>query len=561
MKDKILKIDDLDIFVFDNVNYRMTANGKFLKSCMHENGTICSKYVCPTGGQKFCLKHMLENDPGVTHLVINEIDIYVIDDINYKLTSQGQRQKTCMYGNGTVCSSTVCRDDGDDATLCGRHKTALTKHVPEKKEIKIGDIDILVIDGRNYRIGTQDFPKPSCMYGDGTKCSTYATKETDYKFCLKHILGDDYKEQVIKNIVINGFDIKVMDGKNYRQDSNSLWKMSCMYKNGTVCSTFVKSIEVGGGQYCLSHHNNTDPNSKERKEKREETQMGTTKTGDDNEKFVLKLLKQIKKEHDDIDVVKRVGQDGGNADLLIKFTYEKFYRAIQVKTMAKIIGPKDYYAFNAEYKGNMLMIGINKEQTRFVVMPRDQILTKNASFGFGRANTKNKEYMFTDLTEFKAKLYTLSKNALVLDEKGNMGITQLKEFKSLKRLKKISKQFNLKFKLHESRASPIDCWINKKRIQCKYSNRIGSENTYKVGILKHDRKTLIPYEDGDFDFLICELGQYKKHFYIIPIQILVEKGYIRTKKQSGKCELLLHVHNSTKPHWTKDYIDRFDLLC
>lgn len=53
------------------------------------------------------------------------------------------------------------------------------------------------------------------------------------------------------------------------------------------------------------------------------------------------------------------------------------------------------------------------------------------------------------------------------------------------------------------------------------------------------------------------------HFYIIPFSVLIDKGYIRSmgdKPQKGKISLCLYPLENTRTHWTKEYIDRFDLL-
>lgn len=68
-----------------------------------------------------------------------------------------------------------------------------------------------------------------------------------------------------------------------------------------------------------------------------------------------------------------------------------------------------------------------------------------------------------------------------------------------------------------------------------------------------------PYTDRDgINFMIIEITEYKNIFFIIPIKELITRGY-RTADQHGKLVVQIGFPSNNK-HWTREYIDRFDLL-
>jgi hypothetical protein len=82
---------------------------------------------------------------------------------------------------------------------------------------------------------------------------------------------------------------------------------------------------------------------------------------------------------------------------------------------------------------------------------------------------------------------------------------------------------------------------------------------YLLRIKKNKILCNIDIEDG-FKFLIFEIGKDDPDvFYIIPIEILIKKGYIKTNDQDGNYSIKIH-HNIDKKHWTQIYKNRFDLL-
>jgi len=129
------------------------------------------------------------------------------------------------------------------------------------------------------------------------------------------------------------------------------------------------------------------------------------------------------------------------------------------------------------------------------------------------------------------------------------------------RLKKICSKHNYEFEHFHTHASPIDCIINKNNIQCKTSSKKG-KTSFSFSIQKHKGRTEYqPYSDKDgIDFFIFEQIGDENNFYVIPINVLIERNYINTDIYEGRRHISIPKPNSPKQHWTKKYLNRFDLL-
>jgi hypothetical protein len=132
----------------------------------------------------------------------------------------------------------------------------------------------------------------------------------------------------------------------------------------------------------------------------------------------------------------------------------------------------------------------------------------------------------------------------------------------MNRLKIKCNNEKFKFKINDTHDSKIDCFINNHKIQCKTTSVKSTNKTYKCTILKSGGSgTLIPYSYKDnIDFFVIEIVGYNNFFFIIPINDLIHNGYISTESNKGKrCISIINPTLKSK-HWTKQYINRFDLL-
>lgn len=374
----------------------------------------------------------------------------------------------------------------------------------------------------------------------------------------------------VEYIDIDGVEIMVRDGENWRWTNEGRYRRSCMFSNGTECTRIVHALNKNGGQFCNMHRFDTDPNSEERKKEELEKKMlriekikknakKIIQTGNDTEQFVVDILKKLMKQYDDIEKVKRIGFSGSKYDIKIKFKGEDFYRAIQVKTLTKHHG-NAYFFHIGSYEDDAIIVAVNKKKNKFMIVPFEKIKHNKGvlEISFKNQKCKFKEYKFTNIKKFEKRLYQASKQSVIYDKKKHMTKDQLNEYRSLKRLKKRAKELNLKFKLNEMNANIVDCFINKNKIQCKYTTYMQAY-TYRCNIRKTVNKT--PYEDtDDIDFFIFELHGEKNHFYIFPKQVLIDKGVIKTETQKGKVMIIIYPQNHPGDHWTQDYLNRFDLL-
>ena len=95
-----------------------------------------------------------------------------------------------------------------------------------------------------------------------------------------------------------------------------------------------------------------------------------------------------------------------------------------------------------------------------------------------------------------------------------------------------------------------------------HTRRLG---TYVSNLQKRNLKVKAqPFHEGAFDTLWV-FNPDMVHFWLIPAQVLVKKGFLATAQQQGKCGLLLYDQNYVKPQqgkkvllgpdlWTQQYL-------
>jgi hypothetical protein len=154
------------------------------------------------------------------------------------------------------------------------------------------------------------------------------------------------------------------------------------------------------------------------------------------------------------------------------------------------------------------------------------------------------------------------KSTAVYDELDWLSESQKKEYLSLKRLSLKCEEFKLKFIGRTNNASEIDCFINNKRIQCKFSSK-KVHNQFEFHVYRHtDKKNVRPYSDKDqLDFFIFETFENNEGtFYVIPMATMIHWGYIRTDEQDGN--VLIYISNMGVSRMNKahKFINKFDLL-
>jgi hypothetical protein len=418
-------------------------------------------------------------------------------------------------------------------------------------------------------------------------CSNFITfKNNNKRYCQTHyvelanteeerqkIINEIYKKEEEKNkeklkssmILINNIEIYVIHDKKRRKNNYGILKPACEFKD---CCNFA--ISQNSYKYCHLHTNGLDPNSSEKQAivqaKRAEMKIrykDNTKIGDDTEKWLYYMMHIFSQIHS----IKRIGQNCSKLDIIYKFGNEAKYRGIQVKTLIKCERDGSYRFSNLEnYDQDTLIIGINKERTRYVLLFFKDVLENKPRFGFKAKDSKYSQYMYIESLKFLTDLEKLLSKSTIYDENASLSETCKKELQSMKRLEKKCQESNLTFKLNETHASPIDCYINYYNIQCKATTVKVSNCSYKIFLQKNGGKINgkqqnKAYSDKDkIDFFVLEILDYPNQFYIIPIKELVQRGYIKTDQQEGKLKFNLSIPDIDKEHWTKKYLNNFGPL-
>lgn len=298
-------------------------------------------------------------------------------------------------------------------------------------------------------------------------------------------------------------------------------------------------------------------NENKRKRQRELGYLSISK-GDETEKFVAEVMKKFKYMED----VQVIGNTGSFFDILYKYENDE-YRCLQVKTLVKDLSNNDTWrvTFDSNYMNDTLIVLVNEDRDRFGLISFGSVTTKSLSLGFRRMKKGKYRYnKYNNIISFSESLYRRSKISSIFDIEKSFSSSIRKEFDSLQRLSEKCREYGFSFSKSESNGSVVDCVINNKNIQCKYSSLIKG-NYCRFNLCKSNgRFDTQPYDENDLiDYFIFEVGEYKGSFYIIPKNVLIEKGYLRSEKNKGIKSISLCLPDA-KYHWTKKFWNKFLFL-
>ena len=284
-----------------------------------------------------------------------------------------------------------------------------------------------------------------------------------------------------------------------------------------------------------------------------------TSIGDETEVFVTKILNDM----NIYQSVTKLGEVSGDSDIEIIDKNGKI-NYIQVKTLTEY--EERFTLTMRDYPENMLIVGVDKGRKYFFLEFAGTFDVTCISLSFLSDKAKYKNYMYYDLESFKKKLVEyipLSAQENILYK------TNEKEYNSFKRLLQECNKRGLFFKRNTTNGNTIDGYINNFKIQGKYRTK---NTSYCININKNcgnfnGRKLKSAYEEHDFHYLIIELAgpdydleKYHGFFCIIPMEILIEKGLIRTATCDGKTDLTIHPPDSPVDHWSKQYWNNFSVF-
>lgn len=437
--------------------------------------------------------------------------------------------------------------------------------------LKTGDRFITIKNGFKYTLDKEGIYRLICCCEDCNKLASPASSfhcvghynklEDKHETItnLKKKLNDNISENTKKKIeelektskIINGVKIYFKNGKKYRMNpKGDKLIYVCMYNN---------CVKYTDKDFCKGHKNGTDPNSperieeyKNRKIKMKESCENNNKLGESSEEWVYHILSLFTT----INSIEQIGHIKHKLDIIYKINNENFYRGIQVKTLSKDKHRYRLNLHNQTYDDDTLIVGVYKNKKTYTLcFYKDFKNKKSLSFSLG--SKSNSEFIYNSSLKFLTDFEKFLQNSTTY-KKDDITKYDIQERNQLDRLQIRCNNMDITYKINK-KINAVDCFINYYNIQCKSSNCIATDNNYKFGICKNYPKK--PYSDKDnIDFFICEIVKYPNNFFIIPIKILIEKGYITTDNQIGKLYILLPSPISKLSHWATKYLNRFDLL-
>ena len=286
------------------------------------------------------------------------------------------------------------------------------------------------------------------------------------------------------------------------------------------------------------------------------------KTKDDNmlcQKVELDGYNILKKTIEDSFVVERT-YEGCLADVAIKpnDSESDLYLPVQLKaTSGK--GSQNRYIFtlNNDYK-DLVLCCISNNDKRIWIFDFDNI-PKTSTVGISKATEKSKSKYDTfevDEESVINKLLDLYKQYPNKLQTKNAVMTPLADTarKELKyRFLREEKLINFDFKYPEIQCSVTDFTINDFKVQEKVLITSKSDSmTAHLSKAAGKNKARSPYEENDNDFYWYHIPNTTT-FYIIPQDVLIKDGYIKSETDNGKTKMLLYPKFSREEAKAKGY--------
>lgn len=397
--------------------------------------------------------------------------------------------------------------------------------------------------------------KDVCKSKEPRQCYSYATKNG---FCNHHqnksIEEKDPNKHRYFTISIKGLPRNFCDFQNerYRYSSTrNIWGRVCkfVYEGGERCTNY----ETCDG-FCDKHKNGI------------EIFDSSTTIGDKTEQFIAEILNKS----DDFEDVTVIGRENSELDIIFKVKGEDIFHGVQVKTIT-IQQVGGYFCCHVggnieKYSDSTVIVGASKEREILFCCFASVLKTLGNSITFNMKEPSQmlRPYIFYGIDDnslgytFSKMLYSYSRLS-TLYSKANISIAAEKERESISRIKTIYEHNNISFNFYHTGDSPIDCIINGKNIQCKYSETREKDHSAFFKLQKYKNNIEVCYEGSDkIDFFIFE--SYDNNFWVIPIEVMIYFGYIKDSKNNGKVSITLHKIDSPSNHWSKKFLFKFELV-
>ena len=348
-------------------------------------------------------------------------------------------------------------------------------------------------------------------------------------------------------------EIRIINGKNHKQYGTNInnWNPICEFND---CFNF----SLDECNMCSKHKNGV-----------EHVKNSSTDIGLDQEVFIYDLLLKS----NELINVTNIGQENCKLDIIYQVKDEvangfEHFRGIQIKTLSRQ-SDENSNAFQfviEKYDVDTLIVGVSENKDHFCLFDRNSFGIDKRSFyiNLDTLTKENVKYIFTSETKesFQYFVDSLIYNCRfsTIYSPDQFSSNNFKEKKMMDDLKFKCKEHNLEFSSNKTSDSSIDCFINGKSIQCKYSTRIKGD-LYSFSLFHSvNNKLYLPYSETDnIDYFIF-MHSEDNSFRIIHTSVLIHFGYIKTSTQNGKTEIKLAYLSYQQEHWTTQFIDNFDIL-
>ena len=401
-------------------------------------------------------------------------------------------------------------------------------------------------------------------YDENVPLPPVGSKEYNNRLVIKFPeIAKEWDYEKNKGLNINGF--------SYASDHKVWWicpKTSHSYKTRIANRTMlghgcrecsIDSIRVHDKEDVENLRNN--PSS-----------VDLVSIGDDSEEYIVNLLKSSK----EYKSVEKIGQIGGNADILITH-YDETFNYIQVKTLSVTTSkegkqPVDTYHFfnKSEYPEDMLIVMVNKERTRFGVDFFGNIPPSGITLRFCSTRSKYLDIMFTDEDEFLERLIDSIPQS---SSENSISAKTLMENEMYLRFQTFCASKGIHLVRNTTNGNSIDCFINGYPAQLKYTTDKTSQYRYNVNSTKcagtlNGKGIRKNYTVGDFDFFIIEVGgtedesgKYHGNFCIIPKRTLISENILKSDTCKGKGSFKICPPDfELYYHWAKHFWNNTEVI-
>ena len=287
--------------------------------------------------------------------------------------------------------------------------------------------------------------------------------------------------------------------------------------------------------------------------------------GEETEKYCEELMSHVS----GVIKVTRVGHLSSPCHDIEASLVDSKARAVQTKTLWQSKqNPRQFCISSLDgYDPGVLIVAVNPKfpDLGFVCLAGElpestDVLTISFSTR-ARTYTENKVSTREDLLDKIAKYLPLTVEVSHLQ---NIYCEyHLRERESLLRLESECIKRGISYRPHSNNYEVIDCWLQEQSSQAKYTN-VQGDSMWKCGISKSaPGGSSQPYSIMDnIKFFVFELDKaYPGQFMIVPMEEMIEQGYITTLEQDGRKKIYLPPPDyPDKSHWAMKYWNNFSQL-